>query len=449
MLSRCPACATVFRVDTAQIRARDGRVRCGRCQAVFDALDAMVDIPAPAAGIAAQPENVRISASLTDRAATPTDPINPGSPFAPPIDLPAESHATPNVVDAPEVAARFEASAVTDVLDLADFMAHPAEQSGESMEMQVERTTHDWQSRTAAHPDGARAEPSQAQTAPDDTPVDLESVSVPDYHPGPEVDQTPEIDAGKIDPERHDRSAEPAGIAEDVASVPDAVQGAEGAAPEVTTEPATSADADASGEAPSSTGARDPLLEPLPVQETVRDPAMQRIRRELYGDEAPAARSALTTTLWVIGCLLLAVLAAGQLVYHFRSDIARTQPALKPLLGDACARLGCTVPAPRQPDQVSIEASELTPEAGREPLLRLSALLRNSAGFAQDWPHLELTLTDTADRAVVRRVLSPADYLPAGAKAATFDAASEHSVSLLIDPADSGAGGYRLYVFYP
>jgi hypothetical protein len=76
-------------------------------------------------------------------------------------------------------------------------------------------------------------------------------------------------------------------------------------------------------------------------------------------------------------------------------------------------------------------------------------LLRNSAGFAQDWPHLELTLTDTADRAVVRRVLSPADYLPAGAPSATFDAASEHSVSLLIDPADSGAGGYRLYVFYP
>ena len=46
MLSRCPACATVFRVDTVQLRAREGRVRCGRCHAVFDALDAMVDIAA-------------------------------------------------------------------------------------------------------------------------------------------------------------------------------------------------------------------------------------------------------------------------------------------------------------------------------------------------------------------------------------------------------------------
>ncbi len=431
MLSRCPACATVFRVDTAQIRARDGRVRCGRCQAVFDALDAMVDIPAAAAGI-------------DDAVAQPA----PISPTAAPIDLPEESHATLNVVDAPEADARFETSAVTtDVLDLdldlAEITSYSGARPGEDMETLVERTTQHWQSRSAADLSGAEAEVSQAPAAPDETPVALESVSGPDDRSGPEVDLPPDIEAGRTESEPQVRSTG------DAATVADEVDADAGGAPDVIAEPATGANVDTSGEAPSSTGTRDPLLEPLPVQETVRDPAMQRIRRELYGDEAPAARSALTTTLWVIGCLLLALLAAGQLVYHFRSDIARTQPALRPFLDNACARLGCTVPAPRQPDQVSIEASELTSEAGREPLLRLSALLRNSAAFAQDWPHLELTLTDTADRAVVRRVLSPADYLPAASQSAAFDAASEQSVSLLIDPADSGAGGYRLYVFYP
>ena len=438
MLSRCPACATVFRVDTAQIRARDGRVRCGRCQAVFDALDAMVDVPAPA-GIVAP--NAQVAAAPTDEAATPPAPIV----------TPAESHATLNVVDAPEADARFETAAVTtDVLDLdlAEPMAHPDARAGESMETLVERTTDYWQSRTADELNRLRAEAPQHAAVAESAPADPGAVSGPDELPGPETDQHPDVDTWQAEPGQQARRTEADSIIDDAAAVMDKAE-ALAAAPEVTPGQTSGASVDASDEAPSPTGARDPLLEPLPAQEPVRDPAVQRIRRELYGDEAPAARSALKTALWAIGCLLLALTAAGQLAYHFRSDIARAQPALKPLLENACARLGCTVPAPRQPDQVSIEASELTPEAGRAPLLRLSALLRNSAGFAQDWPHLELTLTDTADRAVVRRVLSPADYLPAGALSATFDAASERSVSLLIDPADSGAGGYRLYVFYP
>lgn len=176
---------------------------------------------------------------------------------------------------------------------------------------------------------------------------------------------------------------------------------------------------------------------------------MQRIRRELYGDEAPATRGGLRTALWIAGCVLLVLLAAGQLAYHFRTDIAVAQPTLKPLLEQACARVGCSVPAPREPDKVSIEASELTPEPGREPLLRLSALLRNTAAFEQEWPHLELTLTDTGDRAVVRRVLTPAEFLPPDVRTKGFAPASEQMVGVLVDPAASGASGYRLYAFYP
>ena len=146
---------------------------------------------------------------------------------------------------------------------------------------------------------------------------------------------------------------------------------------------------------------------------------------------------------------MLVLTAAAQLVYHFRTDIAQAQPGLRPLLESSCARLGCTVPAPSQPDQVSIESSELTPEPGHDPLLRLSALLHNRATFPQAWPHLELTLTDTADRAVVRRVLTPAEFLPPEARDGEFGAESEQTVSVLIDPVDTGASGYRLYAFYP
>jgi len=41
MITRCPACATAFRVADSQLQARAGQVRCGRCGTLFDALAAL------------------------------------------------------------------------------------------------------------------------------------------------------------------------------------------------------------------------------------------------------------------------------------------------------------------------------------------------------------------------------------------------------------------------
>lgn len=41
--TRCPACSTVFRVTSEQLRAKAGTVRCGHCQAVFNAFEQFVD----------------------------------------------------------------------------------------------------------------------------------------------------------------------------------------------------------------------------------------------------------------------------------------------------------------------------------------------------------------------------------------------------------------------
>lgn len=48
-LTRCPACATVFRVTEAQLVSRQGFVRCGQCAKVFDARASLLAEPqAPA-----------------------------------------------------------------------------------------------------------------------------------------------------------------------------------------------------------------------------------------------------------------------------------------------------------------------------------------------------------------------------------------------------------------
>ena len=45
MYTRCPQCQTTFRITAAQLKARDGMVRCGRCQHVFGADQHLISKP--------------------------------------------------------------------------------------------------------------------------------------------------------------------------------------------------------------------------------------------------------------------------------------------------------------------------------------------------------------------------------------------------------------------
>src|SRR5262249_57668006 len=45
MMTRCPTCGTAFRVTEQQLGAREGKVRCGRCDTLFDALATLSSDP--------------------------------------------------------------------------------------------------------------------------------------------------------------------------------------------------------------------------------------------------------------------------------------------------------------------------------------------------------------------------------------------------------------------
>ncbi len=55
MRTRCPACETVFRITSEQLRAKAGRVRCGTCHHVFNAFDHLIE-EVPPLSAAGQPE---------------------------------------------------------------------------------------------------------------------------------------------------------------------------------------------------------------------------------------------------------------------------------------------------------------------------------------------------------------------------------------------------------
>jgi hypothetical protein len=62
---------------------------------------------------------------------------------------------------------------------------------------------------------------------------------------------------------------------------------------------------------------------------------------------------------------------------------------------------------------------------------------------------LELTLTDSSDTVVVRRVLNPVEY--AGGTAdlgAGIAANSEVLIKMFLDASATSQAGYRLYLFY-
>jgi hypothetical protein len=140
----------------------------------------------------------------------------------------------------------------------------------------------------------------------------------------------------------------------------------------------------------------------------------------------------------------------GQGVYLERNRIAIAAPRLKPLLVAACQSLGCIVGLQRQIDQLSIESNELQAATPGQPALTLSLLLRNRADTALAWPDVELTLNDDDEKAVIRRVFAPAEYLPAGQTVDTGMAGNtEQPVKLSFTLAQAVASGYRVYLFYP
>ena len=97
---------------------------------------------------------------------------------------------------------------------------------------------------------------------------------------------------------------------------------------------------------------------------------------------------------------------------------------------------------------VSIENSDLQADPDRPGVMVLTATLRNRAVFPQDYPALELTLTNDLDQPLARRVILPNQYLVA-VPPEGFAASSEKQVRLPLEAAGVQASGYRLYLFYP
>lgn len=153
---------------------------------------------------------------------------------------------------------------------------------------------------------------------------------------------------------------------------------------------------------------------------------------------------------WAIAAFLLLLALLAQAAYFFRVDLAARLPGLKPALVSYCQLLKCTVPLPQNADLMSIESSGLEADPAHENQVVLNVLLRNRAPYSQAFPNLELTLNDTRDAALARRIFRPVDYLPP-VESEEFGLLPHHEINikLHLDTTDLRPTGYRLALLYP
>ncbi len=154
--------------------------------------------------------------------------------------------------------------------------------------------------------------------------------------------------------------------------------------------------------------------------------------------------------LWLLGALFLLLVLFAQAAFQYRSALIVLFPEAKPYAARLCAALGCDLPLPQRIELISIEASDLQADTTNPNIMVLSATLKNRAIFDQQLPLLELTLTNAQDHPVVRRVLTPQDYIGNATSAQSgFGTNTEMVIKVFIEGSQVKATGYRLYLFYP
>ena len=152
------------------------------------------------------------------------------------------------------------------------------------------------------------------------------------------------------------------------------------------------------------------------------------------------------------GSLLLAALIAVQLAVIYRAELMAGAPQTRGALMQLCSVFGCTVGWPTRVDQLAVIGSELQTIPGTD-VLELTAVIRNRAEFRQALPAVEVTLTDSLNRPIARKVFTPADYLAAAGEPSSriedgLGSGSDYTIRLFFEARGVQAAGFLVYPFF-
>ena len=164
----------------------------------------------------------------------------------------------------------------------------------------------------------------------------------------------------------------------------------------------------------------------------------------------------------VLFSLLMAALLMLQILHHQKELIVALEPSLKPSVQKLCEYLHCKIGPLRRIEAIVIDST--TFNKINADSYRLSFSLKNLGTTPVAMPSLEVTLTDTQDQTIVRRVFTPTQF---GTADMVLNTGSDFSGSMVMQILGSGVlgaggavnatpasgppsvAGYRVLAFYP
>ncbi|HYA36825.1 MAG TPA: DUF3426 domain-containing protein [Candidatus Methylomirabilis sp.] len=159
------------------------------------------------------------------------------------------------------------------------------------------------------------------------------------------------------------------------------------------------------------------------------------------------ARSRWRAVRWGFADLLLILLLAGQFVYFYRDELAK-KPSWRPLLTDFCGYARCQLRPLRDIAAIELLQTTIAPHPQYENALRIRTALVNRADYPQDYPWMEVSLTDNGGRVLTRRTFTPAQYLPTPA-AGNMSPNVVATTLLDVTNPDNKAVGYEIRLVTP
>jgi predicted Zn finger-like uncharacterized protein len=158
-------------------------------------------------------------------------------------------------------------------------------------------------------------------------------------------------------------------------------------------------------------------------------------------------RTSLRVFLSIFAVILLAGLGL-QATVHERERIVALFPQAKPALVWVCQLARCAFSGLRQIESVVIDSSSLNKVRG--DAYRLSLVLRNTSALDVAMPALELTLTDSRDQPVMRRVLLANEFASSDVLGGATDWSGAVSIAVRgTNGTTERFSGYRVLAFYP
>ncbi len=431
LVTRCPSCATTFKVVRDQLLISDGWVRCGRCSHVFDASLDLKELVEPASTASLPP-----SPALSD---------DPDFFDDEPLPEPVASAPVPLHVVEPE----FEDSDADEHEPLSMFIPQPMPMPMSSFDLDVfspaqRKEPHFFQSPLHA---GVIVLPS--------TPPGLPSTGLVADEPWPQV-ITPHFD------DRVEPSHAPASllVPTDARSQTDNASGVQfqkslRRARDKAAKIAKSREKSAASSArpiPLVQAASEPDFAALPLLGlSATAAAPNTIPAFVEAPSPPSFWGGRNGRAWLgAGVVAAVLLLIVQVLQQGRDAIAAQRPGMRPLLAGVCAVTGCQLSALKQIGDITIDGAAFVREKVGDGY-RLSFTLRNAASLPLAMPAVELSLLDTQEQVVVRRVLLPADFGAPVELAARGERVA--SMPLALDAAQAASlppvAGYRLVAFYP